>query len=514
MGMQSDEVYDPYMGVEEDTRKLVDNSMSMQHTDDNTDEKSTYDISYEYCDSNALPAEETSISSLDRDKFYKLCPGLHEHEDGTIAPLGQPRCGDNSNYSFMLQRPAKEPVGGDKLLIELSGGGACWDKLSCAFQGAFLTFPIWFDQLVGSSCGNMGDGMLLCDRKVGNTDFSEYTTILIPYCTQDIHSGDNPNSSYGVQHVGAHNLYRTLQWMYTNFPDPESIFITGCSAGATPLPVVYDLINTHYDLKGENAVNIDVIADSPVFLTPANFLENYMPNWNVGTLMERIGFDFEAYQYDEEFPDAVLDHVLQRGKKTDDIGYVSHDADAISLYYYKMMSEGLGGLFGRERELSWMNQDMHKIGSQQSRRQVSPGLHARRRLDEIEDKWKNEMNSSMTEIMNEHSSFETFAMEGDGHCSFGLNVPLEYEGFEEWLTSLLDPIDVKDGNNDTFPMANGNTTTDTTAVLPTTNENDLTTDLPLDTNNAGQKVSSIFAFMIALVFFLFSNRLLMTHTTS
>ena len=205
MGVQSDEVYDPYMGVEEDTRELMGSSMSMQYTDDNTDEKSTYDISYEYCDSNALPAEETSISSLDRDKFYKLCPGLHEHSDGTIAPLGQPRCGDNSNYSFMLQRPAKKPVGGDKLLIELSGGGACWDKLSCAFQGAFLTFPIWFDQLVGSSCGNMGDGMLLCDRKVGNTDFSEYTTILIPYCTQDIHSGDNPNSSYGVQHGINHN---------------------------------------------------------------------------------------------------------------------------------------------------------------------------------------------------------------------------------------------------------------------------------------------------------------------
>ena len=48
----------------------------------------------------------------------------------------------------------------------------------------------------------------------------------------------------------------------------------------------------------------------------------------------------------------------------------------------------------------------------------------------------------MASAMESHSNFDSFVMEGTGHCSFGLNVPLEYEGFEEWAASLLqEPIE-------------------------------------------------------------------------
>ena len=55
--------------------------------------------------------------------------------------------------------------------------------------------------------------------------------------TQDVHIGDAPNASYDgenvIQHVGAHNMIRTLNWVFKNFPDPTHIFLTGCSAGGT-----------------------------------------------------------------------------------------------------------------------------------------------------------------------------------------------------------------------------------------------------------------------------------------
>lgn len=195
---------------------------------------SSYDISYKYCDADALPAETTSITSLERNQFYKICPGLHTHTDGTIAPLGQPRCGDGSNYSFMVTRPKKETqeVGGgeEKILIELSGGGACWDALTCSLQSFWLSFPIFYNALVGTSCDSIDSAMLsdtlLCNRKIGDTDLSEYTSVFIPYCTQDVHLGDQPDTSYGVQHVGAHNIKRTLNWIFKNFPNPKDIFIT------------------------------------------------------------------------------------------------------------------------------------------------------------------------------------------------------------------------------------------------------------------------------------------------
>ena len=346
------------------------------------------------------------------------------------------------------------------------------------------------------SCGEWDD-MLLCNKKVGETDFSEYTSVFIPYCTQDIHFGDNKETSYGVQHVGAHNIVRTLQWIFKNFPNPESIFITGCSAGATPLPVLYDLINTHYNKEGgDNSVNIDVIADSSVFLTPVSFMENYLSTWNIGTILDGIGFDFEQYRFNESFPYALLDHVLERSKKTDDIGYVSHDSDGISLYYYKIMSEGISGLFGRERELSSAEQDMYKMS------EVTPpsvnGLHRKmndEEFDPVLNQWWQQMNNSMNLAESTHSNFDSFVMKGDDHCSFGLNVPLEYEGFEDWLGNLLDEDEVNVGEDKTDTTS----TTFNADILPTTNASMVdTTPLSSEANNmaAAGQVSASFAMLV------------------
>jgi hypothetical protein len=85
--------------------------------------------------------------------------------------------------------------------------------------------------------------------------------------TQDVHIGDAPNLSYDgskiVRHVGAHNMIRTLHWVYNNFPNPTDIFLTGCSAGGTAVPIAYDLMNKHYNtfLKGgPRSVNVNAIS--------------------------------------------------------------------------------------------------------------------------------------------------------------------------------------------------------------------------------------------------------------
>mmetsp|Transcript_21002 Transcript_21002/g.39711 ORF Transcript_21002/g.39711 Transcript_21002/m.39711 type:complete len:306 (-) Transcript_21002:718-1635(-) len=298
---------------------------------------SAYDTTYEYCDADALPAETTTVSSLLPDQFYKLCPGQQRHSNnGTDVPLGQPRCGDGSNYSFLLSRPAPQHQQKQKIAIELTGGGACWDGPTCTLQRSMLSFPPWLSSaFVGTNCSDFVDfqfGSPLCAKTIGDVDFSTYTTVVIPYCTQDVHMGDEPNATYyddddngdgdngndnngsadAIHHVGAHNMYRTLQWVFENFPNPSQIFVTGCSAGGTPQPVIYDLINTHY---GEQAVNIDVIMDSPVYLTPSYFLQNYFPNWNAGTILKKIGFDFDTYRNEESFPDLILDYALKRRRR-------------------------------------------------------------------------------------------------------------------------------------------------------------------------------------------------------
>ncbi len=101
------------------------------------------------------------------------------------------------------------------------------------------------------------------------------TTFHIPLLllsTQDVHIGDAPNLSYDgsniVRHVGAHNMIRTLNWVYSNFPNPTNIFLTGCSAGGTAVPIAYDLINKHYNtfLKGgPRSVNVNAISECYMF---------------------------------------------------------------------------------------------------------------------------------------------------------------------------------------------------------------------------------------------------------
>ena len=343
-------------------------------------------ISHENCDANALPAEKTNISTLDNGKFYKICPGSHQLSDGkTFATLGQPRCGDGSNFAFYATRP-EQTQKEDKILIEFSGGGACWDMGTCAMQSFMLKMPP-FDFVLGMSCSDLGkiadasSGWdILCARTVGQIDFTEYNTVVVPYCTQDVHLGDAEAQYNGlnVRHVGAHNTHRTLQWVFDNFENPARIVLTGCSAGGTPLSVVYHMINEHYKAKGHD-VEVEVIADSPVYLTPPNFMENNFHNWNHETVMKSIGFDFDTHKEDMHYATAVLDYVLDKSDDNDGFGLFTHNVDGVSLLYYKTM--------GGEGDT---------------------------------EEWWSEMNTSWSQLKNRHDNFDVFISDASGHCSSGL----------------------------------------------------------------------------------------------
>ena len=295
-------------------------------------------VDFTYCDSEALHAERTKAASLTPNQFHKLCPGAHPQlgsggGDGSSSKyrrFGMPRCGDGSNFSFFFSRPLKQLANAQKILIEFQGGGACWDEETCGMQQDYLSFPEYYDSFVGLSCSAIEYGVaeqggnplsLLCAKQVGETDFREYNTIVVPYCTQDVHIGDAPGQTVGdetINFVGSHNMVRTLDWVFSNFPNPTHIFLTGCSAGGTAVPIAYDLINKHYNKFGPRSVNINSIMDSSTYLTPAYFLENGYPSWNPSTIMQKkLRFNFQKYQYSTSYPDLVWDHVLRRGSNRD-----------------------------------------------------------------------------------------------------------------------------------------------------------------------------------------------------
>ncbi|CAB9512489.1 Pectinacetylesterase [Seminavis robusta] len=392
-----------------------------------------------YCDENSYPAGSTKASKLVPNTFHKLCP--------STSSLGEPSCGDGTPFAFYYSSPVRRRSS-NKILLEFLGGGACWNADTCGNQADMLTFPYIFDDLTGLSCSEIqagldenggmyqGDGDLplnmLCAQTMGGeygddpvVDFREYHTIIVPYCTQDTHMGSK-TVDYGnndddggqiVHHKGAHNTMAVLEWIYDNFPHPEHIAITGCSAGATVLPLVYDLLFHHYNrfkTGGKRTTSLSTVLDSPVFLTPENFLQYGLPNWNVEPMMKKVRFNFDKYSHSEEFSTKLMEHVLKRGYRKNQWGVISHTQDPVSYEYFTEMS---GYNNRRRRRLDDGNN--YYYGNQ--------------------DDWWTELSTSINSIVKKHRNVDSFYMEAEAHCSFGLyyGITTGGENFRKWASNIL-----------------------------------------------------------------------------
>jgi Pectinacetylesterase len=378
------------------------------------------------CDDNAYPADSTKASKLTPNTFHKLCP--------SSSSLGKPICGDGTPFSFYYSSPIQRRSS-NKILIEFLGGGACWDATTCEYQAKMLTFPYAFDDFLGMSCTEIQAGLdqnggqyqggdyplnMLCAQTLTSgdnkaVDFRDYHTIIVPYCTQDTHMGSNIvtyDDGTTVHHTGAHNLASVLEWIYSNFPHPEHIVLTGCSAGGTVLPIAYDLLYHHYNnwRKGKQMA-LSTIMDSPVYLTPSYFLEYGYPNWNVQPIMKKLRFNFNKYSQSTEYSTAVMKHVLKRGSNENQWGLITHTQDPVSLAYYQAMSSGYD--------------------------------QANRRLDDneqaVEEAWWNELSSSIENIASSHGNVHSYLIDGEGHCSFGLYYGIKEGGddFTSWAANIL-----------------------------------------------------------------------------
>ena len=371
------------------------------------------------CDEDSV-SDELPLSKLAPNQFYKICPSQLGGSNSEL--LGKPICGDGTNFAFFATKPIQRKANNEKILIEFMGGGACWNDETCGYNEASTTFPEKLNAFVGYSCSEIAYSTnnlngypinMLCSHSIGNTDFTEYNTIIVPYCTQDIHIGDRTityDEGLTMNHRGGHNTMGVLRWIFRNFENPSHIVLTGCSAGGAILPIAYDLIRKHYSRVGRRTVQLSTIGDSPVYLTPSYFLQNAFGNWYPDTVMNKIGFNFYKWRYADDYPTRTWSHILKRGSNKDQWGFVSHTDDPISLIYYQWMS-GQGGDNG-----------------------------GRRRLDDGQDdqsQWYGELTSSLSTVQKQHKNVATFWIESEGHCSFGLYYPLQEDGFADWASQII-----------------------------------------------------------------------------
>ena len=172
-----------------------------------------------------------------------------------ISPGGETICSRGTPYTFYVREGSS-----DNLLIEFQGGGACWNDGTCG-----LSTPT-FDESVDTEDPNDNPELGaygIHDLENPDNPFADYDMVVITYCTADVHMGDNV-AAYGegddaieVYHKGNVNATAALDWAYANFDEPESVFVTGCSAGSLGASFHAPNILANYD-----GVRAAVLGDS------------------------------------------------------------------------------------------------------------------------------------------------------------------------------------------------------------------------------------------------------------
>jgi hypothetical protein len=433
-------------------------------------------------------SDKKPLHLLNPNQFYKICPGLsggdddgngNGNGDGTRSGYSwedQPICGDGSPFCFYFSKPSQMHSNRDKLLIEIMGGGACWDSDTCDRQADMLYVNENLDDVLGKSCQEVQYGFemdgatanMLCSAKLGNNesseggssssssvvDFTRYNAIVIPYCTQDVHLGSNTmvysendddnnddggnnNNARTVHHKGANNLKAVLKWVYHNFPNLRHASVTGCSAGGTAVPVVEQLLHKHYNHFGNRATQVASMSDSPVYLTPTYFLENALDHWDPEPILSSIGIPYEKFRSSEDYPTMMWDYILRKGNNKNRWGFVSHTEDPVSLAYYQYMGGGNEdgnnnndeGNYGDDGNYGNYGDDDYNNNRNRFRRLDNN--------DDLSDQWYSEMTSSISYIEKRHRNVKSYWMESEGHCSFGLYYALQEDDFPSFAASVF-----------------------------------------------------------------------------
>lgn len=200
-----------------------------------------------------------------------------------ILPGGDTICSRGSEFAFYVR-----PGTVNKVVVEFQGGGACWDELTCGLADAIFNPDISSTRRGLSDAGRLTG---IYDRDNAENPFRDWHHVYIPYCTGDIHWG-NAQRTYDeggsgevtINHFGAVNAQAALDWTYANFDDPDTVFVTGCSAGAYGSLGWAPYIMEHY-----TDAEIYQMGDCGAGIITEDFFEESFPAWNaVGILPDWI----------------------------------------------------------------------------------------------------------------------------------------------------------------------------------------------------------------------------------
>jgi Pectinacetylesterase len=183
-------------------------------------------------------------------------------ETWSWIPFAGSKCRDGSTTGIGVNlNPASQ-----KVMIFLEGGGACFNEITCGENPSTFGAPDFAARFPSVSDGGAPEsGQGIMDRNPANP-VSDWNFVYVPYCTGDIHAGNNPNGS--IQHlagtqafVGYANIDLYLQRLVPTFANATQVLLTGASGGGFGAAANYAHVQRAF-----GSVPVDLIDDSGPYM--------------------------------------------------------------------------------------------------------------------------------------------------------------------------------------------------------------------------------------------------------
>lgn len=181
-----------------------------------------------------------------------------------VYPQGETGClrstaFPNNDYFFQVQ--PGHSGNENKLLVQFQGGGIC--------DGVQSNCPAVM------APRSIDKGVFDLTRPEGENPFASWTVLLIPYCTKDAHVGNSKTSSdsHGpLNFIGRVNTLVVLDWVQTNLPNLERLYLQGTSAGALGAEIwTHAILNSVKNKPGGGAVVTSSVLYDSAFILEKKF---------------------------------------------------------------------------------------------------------------------------------------------------------------------------------------------------------------------------------------------------
>jgi hypothetical protein len=238
----------------------------------------------------------------------------------TWVDVPQSNCDDGSPTGYGVNQGT-----GPDLVIYFQGGGACWDATTCLVDRQSAHGPFGRTQF---ATGIPALGGSILDRSVTGNPFATATLVYIPYCTGDLHAGNNVASyvnpgtgaTVSYRHVGHANAMAFLSSIAATWPAPRRLVIAGSSAGGYGALMNYASFRAAFH-AGTSYLIDDSGPPLPNGLLSQTILTDLYANWNLGALLDpqcncRNGFLPLLSELVATYP---VDHMSLLSSEQDDV---------------------------------------------------------------------------------------------------------------------------------------------------------------------------------------------------